>query len=338
MQNYKKVFLILFGIISFNVNANSIISKEYYIPYNNQKIHLKEKKLASSKSSKIIVLINPLSIPSLVAFDIPKYSLMDALALHGYDVWGIDFIGEGKSSYPKVMETNPAPLGVYPLQAKEAVKELRQGVDFIYNSTGQDSVSILGWSWGSVVGAMYAIIYPKEVDRLILYGAMYSSHLPKVVEPMFIKPFADESKGFSDSLPAYQNIPWSAINMHWNMMIDTNDSIVTKDAVSSVANAYINSDPQPVIPHSLRRPMGPMKDLYNIWNDHPIYDISKLKSPTLVIYGDQDLFADHELYNKLTNVTIKQQIVLKEATHWLIYEKTREEFINDITRFVDNHE
>ncbi len=66
----------------------------------------------------------------------PDYSLMDAFAKRGYDVWGIDFIGEGKSSYPKVMETLPVAIGIYPLQANEAVKELNHGINYISKATG----------------------------------------------------------------------------------------------------------------------------------------------------------------------------------------------------------
>src|SRR3990167_1019283 len=117
MQSFKTLSVILASALAINVYAANIVSNEYYIPYGDQEIHLKEKKLFASKPSKIIVLVNPLSIPVLSAFDVPGYSLMDALAKHGYDVWGMDFIGEGKSSYPKVMERSPAPIGMYPLPA-----------------------------------------------------------------------------------------------------------------------------------------------------------------------------------------------------------------------------
>ena len=336
MQNFKIIFLILVSIFAINVYADKIISNEYYIPYGGQRIHLKEKRLSSSKSGKVIVLVNPLSIPALSAFDVPDYSLMDALAKRGYDVWGIDFIGEGKSSYPKMMESSSVLIGTYPLQANQAVKELHQGINYISKATGKNNVAILGWSWGSVVGAMYAIQNPQQVNHLILYGSMYSAHLQESVQSIFIKPFAGNNNDFSESLPAFQNIPWKVIKTHWNMMINGNNSILEENAIEQVAKIYIEADPQPIIANSLRRPMGPMKDLYSIWNGKPIYDISKLITPTLVIYGDQDLFADHSLYSKLTNVKIKQKIELKEATHWLIYEKTRDQFVDDVVNFLNN--
>ena len=335
MQNFKKIISIVSCAFVFNTYADSVISHEYYVPYNGQKIHLKEKKLSSPKATKVIVLVNPLSIPALSAFDVPNYSLMDALAKRGYDVWGIDFVGEGVSSYPKIMESSPAPVGIYPLQATEAVKELQHGISYISKTTTKKNVSILGWSWGSVVGAMYSIQYPKQVSHLVLYGSMYSSKLQESIQPIFIKPFAGNDKEFSESLPAYQNIPWKVIHTHWNMMINGDKSIVEESTVEQVAKVYTAADPKPVMANSLRRPTGPMKDLYSIWNGTPIYDISKLTTPTLVIYGDQDLFADHELYGKLTSVKLKQEIELKEATHWLIYEKTRDQFVNDVVNFLN---
>ncbi len=336
MRNFKTIALILSSTFAINAYADDLVANEYYIPYNGQKIHLQEKKLSSSKSSKIIVLVNPLSIPAVSAFDVPGYSLMDALAKQGYDVWGMDFIGEGKSSYPKTMEYSPPPIGIYPLQANEAVKELHQGISYISKVTGKNNVTILGWSWGAVVGAMYAIDNPKQVNHLILYGAMYSSHLQESIQPIFIKPFAGTNNNFSESLPAYQNVPWTIINTHWKMMVNGNKSIVEESAIQQVAKVYTTADPKPVVTNSLRRPMGPMKDLYSIWNGKPIYDISKLTTPTLVIYGNQDMFADHELYSKLTNVKVKQEIELLDATHWLIYEKTRYQFVDDVVKFLNN--
>lgn len=336
MQIFKLITFILVNTFALNAYADNIVSHEYYIPYNGQKIHLQEKKLSLTKPNKVIVFINPLSIPALTAFDVPNYSLMDAFAKHGYDVWALDFIGQGRSSYPKVMESSPAQVGIYPLSANEAVKELGQVMSYISKATGKNSVSILGWSWGSVVGAMYAIQHPKSIDHLILYGSMYSSPLPEYIQPIFIKPFTGNNNNFSKNLPAYQNIPWEIIKAHWKMMINGNSSIAQESAIEAVAKVYIAADPKPVITNSLRRAMGPMKDLYSIWNGKPIYNIRALTTPTLVIYGDQDLFADHGLYVKLTNVKVKQEIELKEATHWLIYEKTRDQFIDDVVKFLND--
>ncbi|TDT72059.1 pimeloyl-ACP methyl ester carboxylesterase [Allofrancisella inopinata] len=346
MLNFKKsykilvfalvclIFVIIIASISKHSKASNVMSSDYYINYNNKKIHLTEKKFSTGDTKGVIMLINPLSIPSIVAFDIPNYSLMDSLAKNGYDVWAIDFIGEGKSSYPKVMQIDPAPKGTYPLQATQAIKQLDKAIDFVLNKTHQKNMAILGWSWGSVVAAMYATENPYKVSHLVLYGSMYCSRLEKTIEPMFIRPFAGKNDEFNEELPDYQNITWEMIKQHWQMMLKDDKSIVSDQTINQIGKAYINIDPAPYIPDSLRRPMGPMKDLYSIWNGIPVYDISKLTTPTLVIYGDQDLFADRELYEKLVNVKIKQKVEIKHATHWLIYEKTRDQFIQNVLNFL----
>ncbi len=344
-------------------------SSDYYINYQNLKIHLREKKPLANPNHKVVILLAPLSIPSLISFDISKYSLMDTLAQNGFDVWGVDFIGQGTSSYPLEMQNNPSPECLptgCPLQASDAVLQLESIVDFINSqaktqkNTSNKAVSILGWSWGSVVASMYAIKHPKNVDRLVLFGAMYGFVLPKPVARIFLGPYtspSDHTK-FSNHMLAYQNVRWEMIRGHWFVMMDGNESIVSRETVDDVGRAYIKADPNAVITQrdtvdilanpnlssstkingSLRRATGPMKDLFAIWTNHPIYDISKLTTPTLVIYGDQDLFADTALFGKLTHVKIKKEVKLHEATHWLLYEKTRPTFNKEVINFLSaNH-
>ena len=337
MAIYKYLIFTVVLFATQSVFSIKVSSQDYYITYKNGlKIHLKEKKVANAKQSKVIVLINPLSIPSLEAFDVPGYSVMDTLAKSGFDVWGIDFIGQGKSSYPPEMLTNPAPTGLIILQAKDTVPQLNKAINYIVQKTGNKSVAMLGWSWGSVVAAMYAINHPKQVDHLVLYGAMYSFALSESAQKLFIKPYeAIDHHTFSTTLPAYQNISWKIIENHWKMMINNNNSIATQDAFTAVGNTYCKIDSHPFIKNTVRRPIGPMKDLYSIWNNQPIYDTNKLTVPTMVIYGDQDIFADPNLYSKLANVKIKQEVKLKEATHWLIYEKSRSQFNDMVIKFLN---
>ncbi len=45
--------------------------------------------------------------------------------------------------------------------------------------------------------------------------------------------------------------------------------------------------------------MGPLEDLYSIWNNRPLYDASQMTSPVLVIYGGDEWFADKDMLSKL---------------------------------------
>ncbi|MDA1669115.1 hypothetical protein PDK09_27210 [Bacillus cereus] len=46
---------------------------------------------------------------------------------------------------------------------------------------------------------------------------------------------------------------------------------------------------------STRRPMGPLEDLYSIWNNRPLYDASQITSSVLVIYGGDEWFTDKDM-------------------------------------------
>ena len=70
----------------------------------------------------------------------------------------------------------------YPKQCYNMLKQLDEAVDFVLEKTKQKSIDLLGWSWGSVVAAMYSIDYSAKVKHLVLYGSMYSSHLKKSLE------------------------------------------------------------------------------------------------------------------------------------------------------------
>jgi pimeloyl-ACP methyl ester carboxylesterase len=183
---------------------------------------------------------------------------------------------------------------------------------------------------------MYAIEHPTQVDHLILYGAMYSASLPKSAQELFLKPYTDNNGAFNNNLPAYQNIPWKIIQTHWQMMTDENTTIVSQEALDTVGKTYVSIDKHPMEKDTLRRPMGPMKDLFLIWHNQPLYPINKIATPTLVIYGNQDIFADKHLFSQLTGVTNKKEVEVKEATHWLIYEKTRSQFYNEVISFIKN--
>ncbi|BBH54114.1 alpha/beta fold hydrolase [Fluviispira sanaruensis] len=335
---YINIFIVFIQFFVFlNSYSNGIKLTEHFIKYGSEStLYVKEKSSfkarAKNKKSNIVILLPPLCIPTAEAFDIPNVSFMDELAKGGLDVFSVDFEGMGKSTYPKEMQVFPPPEGVYPLQSKDAIKQLAVIIDYISKLKNVEKVSLVGWSFGSIVAAEFASINHKNVNKLVLTGAMHSFSLP-----LFTKPFADKNNQFNAKLGAYQVIPWEAIYSHWKMMMQDKD-LVNQETVKSIEKVYINLDNKSKIPGSIRRVMGPMKDLFEVWNERPVYDISRIIQPTLVINGDQDLFADKNLFKKLTGAKVKREIVIKNATHWIIYENNRKSYIDAIVSFLKNKE
>jgi pimeloyl-ACP methyl ester carboxylesterase len=173
---------------------------------------------------------------------------------------------------------------------------------------------LIGWSYGSTVAGKYAAENPDNVHKLILLGAMHAFPLPVMTKQFENK---DKPGAINPALPAYQVITPDAALHHWHMMAQGRD-LFTPDTFAAVRDMLAASDPTTSerTPPAIRRPMGPLVDLFDIWNNRPLYDATKIKAPTLVIYGRLDIFAEVGLATKLTGSKAASEIAIPEATHW----------------------
>ncbi|HJV44529.1 MAG TPA: alpha/beta fold hydrolase, partial [Bacillota bacterium] len=288
-----------------------------------------EKKEFTGK--EVVLFLEPYSVPTAAAFDVTGYSWMEAYAKKGYDTWAMDFRGFGNSTRPEVM-SKPATQNPPTVRATDAIKDLEAVIQHIKKTRNVDKISIIGWSWGAVVAGMYATDHSDSIDKLVLYGAMHGFSLPEMATSYEAKEKPGE---INPKMPAYQMISYEKGMHHWHMMMG-DKQLVSKEAYEQVEKVFVASDPesskQP--DKEIRRPMGPLVDLYYIWSNKPIFDAQKIKVPTLVIRGDQDFFADPTLIDKLTNASKKKEVVVKEATHWLIYEKNRQQLLDNVEDFL----
>ncbi|WP_245543328.1 alpha/beta fold hydrolase [Kyrpidia tusciae] len=254
---------------------------------------------------------------------------MDHLARQGFDTWALDFRGFGQSTRPVAM-TQPPNQTAPVVRLNDVLKDVDAAVTFIKTSRGVSSVDLIGWSYGGVAAGAYAAQHPENVHRLVLYGAMHGFRLPGMTQPMEEKPGV-----LKKDIPAYQLATFAMTMQHWNMMMNGRP-LVSADAVEGAKKIFMESDPtaEDRNPPSVRRPMGPMVDLYAIWSDKPIFDAGKILSPTLVVRGDSDFFADPTLFGKLTAAREKKEVVIPEATHWAIYEKNRGILLDQTLKFL----
>jgi pimeloyl-ACP methyl ester carboxylesterase len=65
-----------------------------------------------------------------------------------------------------------------------------------------------------------------------------------------------------------------------------------------------------------------------------------VNTPTLVIAGEFDTWSypeDRELLMRdLTNAPIKKSVLIRNATHFVLFEKPRFEFFNEVDSFLKN--
>lgn len=274
-----------------------------------------------------VLLVHPYSPGAAAAFDVPGFSWMEHLAGAGRDAWAFDLAGFGASTRPAAMEGPPAAAA--PVErASDGLRDLDAVVTHVLATRGDSSLDLVGWSFGSVLAAMYAVQRPERVKRLGLLGSMHGFDLP------FMAELFEEAPGvLKHDFPAYRSVTPAFALAHWDMMrkplpADT----VGAETVKLVQDVLQASDPTRA--PNVRQPTGPLVDLHSIWRNKPIYDAGAVKAPTLIVRGDRDLFADKGLVDKLTGAASRKEVVIENATHWVLYEKKRAELIAAVDAFL----
>lgn len=103
-------------------------------------------------------------------FSLRDYSVMDAMASRGFDVFAVELGGYGASSPP-----DDNPQGGH----ESAVRDLSLCLDFIAEQRGITQVVLVGPSWGSQVAASFAAKHPARLRGVVLYGYRWKSRFPE---------------------------------------------------------------------------------------------------------------------------------------------------------------
>lgn len=126
------------------------------------KLFLQRLTVAGDKPERQILLAHGLTYSSHeFDVDVADYSLARYLARRGFSVWTVDVAGYGRSGEVKD--------GFLPNSAY-AAEDLAAAAAKILQISGQKKLDVLGWSWGTVTGALFAINHPEMVNKLVLYA------------------------------------------------------------------------------------------------------------------------------------------------------------------------
>src|ERR1700692_3825302 len=124
-----------------------IWSKEYWAQKGDVKLYMFRKRVGAPQAGKaalpVLFLVHGSSISSS-SFDLTvpgrgEYSLMDAFARFGFDVWTMDFTGYGKSS-----------RGEGNSNIADGVEDLKAAIPVVARETGQQRFHVFGESSGAL--------------------------------------------------------------------------------------------------------------------------------------------------------------------------------------------
>ena len=101
-------------------------------------------------------------------FSLRDYSVMDALARRGFDVYAVDPGGYGLSTSPDAGSAGGA---------IQAAGDLLVALDYLRELRGVQRVALVGPSWGGQVAGNFAMRNPDRVRGLVLYGFTWQRRL-----------------------------------------------------------------------------------------------------------------------------------------------------------------
>jgi pimeloyl-ACP methyl ester carboxylesterase len=283
-------------------------------------------------AGKTVLYVHGSTYPAETAFDLPLDGLswMEYIAKAGYDVWLVDLCGYGRSDRPKEMD-EPAAAHEPLIRTPDAVKDVDSAVRHILKTRAIGKLSLIGWSWGTTIMAMYTAGHNENVVKLVLYAPQWLRTEPSLTD-----------KG--GPLGAYRVVSIGDAKERWlkGVALDKREALIPAGWFEQWAKATFETDPWgwQQEPKKLRAPNGTVADSREFWaSGKPRYDPSEIKVPTLIVHAEWD--ADlpgpmsHAVFAKLTNAPWKRFVEIGEGTHTVLMERNRMQLFREVQLFLD---
>lgn len=299
--------------------------------HSDARMYLRRKSnLAPSATAQGVVLcVHGATYGATHTFDYPvgDRSWMDHLARSGFDVWCLDLTGYGLAERPFVMN-EPAHQHPPLMTTEEAVTEVGLAVDFILAESQASAISLIGYSWGTVLCGTYAGREPSRINRLILLGALWVEPQPKAVMA---------------PLPAYRTVTADAALQRWSTGLSkaTFAQIIDPRLAETWCQQAIEQDPRfdPQQHNYLRAPTGVIADFQRCAaTGEAWYEPGAITAPTLIIVGSYDIettpLQAMTVFQRLAPNLDKHLTVLANATHSVLLERRRDELFSTSSQFL----
>jgi pimeloyl-ACP methyl ester carboxylesterase len=259
---------------------------------------------------------------SSIFYRIDGRSWADDLAARGFDVWGFDLAGYGRSGRPAAMAaTTGAPVG----RSGEVVPQIERVVRHVLSARDQSKLVLLAHSWGTIPAGAFTAEHPELVQSLILFGPVAqraSTRTPTTVPALQVST-DDQWQSFQSGVPAGEPSP------------------IAKEIFDLWAQDYLSTDPASAsnAPPSVRVPSGPQADIDASWSGGFPYDPSRVTVPTWLVRGAWDAVTKDAdaawLRARLSNVPGgAHDIVLPRGAHRMHLETNRQALFDAVGSFL----
>jgi pimeloyl-ACP methyl ester carboxylesterase len=188
----------------------------------------------------------------------------------------------------------------------------------------------------------YSSLHSEKVRKLVMYAPAYSFALHTNLGPGSGLQNKRKPYEFNYGLGAYRLASTAANTARWDGEIPVQDKSQYRDPEVPAAfwDACMATDPtsQSRNPPALRAPNGVLEDTFMQETGRRIWNASSIYVPVLLIAGEYDTWSfpeDREgLMRDLTNAPSKKSVLIRDATHFVLFEKPRFEFFNEVLKFL----
>ena len=325
----------LFAFPQVNAKEPKLEAFDAMIPSGDAGIQLfvRNKHLAGRESSpdKILLFVHGATYPAETAFDLPieGVSMMDLIALRGYDVYLVDVRGYGRSTRPPEM-SQPPEANKPIVSTKVAAHDLGAAVDHILHKRKVGKINLMGWSWGTSIAGSYTSEHNDKIEKLVLYAPQWIRNEPAAPN--------------ATPLGAYRLVSKDSAKARWlkGVAEDKQADLIPPGVFEAWATATWATDPEASKqnPPMLRAPNGVMEDSANTYGaGKALYDPGKITVPTLLLHAEWDAdlpsYQAQNYFAQLKNTPYKRLIELSEGTHTVMLEKNRMQFFHELMGFLD---
>ena len=313
----------------------NLVAEEFMVPGADPGVQLyvrnkRPRDLALYTPENVVLFVHGATYPAETAFDLQLdgVSWMDYIARQGYDVYMVDIRGYGKSSRPAEMD-QPADANKPIVNTDTAARDYGAAADWVRQRRSLDKLTVLGWSWGTAITALYTSRNNNKVSRLVLYA------------PIWLR----QTKSLTDTggaLGAYRTVTIDAARSRKDAGLKPGQNPMPDAWFEAWASATFASDPVGAKgnPRFLRAPNGVVQDGRDFWSaGKPLFDPAAISVPTMLILAEWDadtpLYMAQTLFPLLTNAKPKRMVVIGEGTHSVIMEKNRKQLFSEVQLFLD---
>jgi pimeloyl-ACP methyl ester carboxylesterase len=309
------------------------------------RLFVREKRAPGAKATddNVVLFVHGATFPSTPDFDLQykDYSWADWMVHHGYVVYMFDKRNYGFSTREKAMD-EPASANRPVSRSYLVIRDIGAVVDHIRAKNHVSRVTLIGWSWGAMTAGYYTSLHSEKVRKLVLYAPLYDNPLHTNLGAGSGLQDKRNPSQFNYAMGAYRLGSAEANQKRWDGEIPIEDKSQYREqgVVDAFAQEALATDSTSASrnPPALRAPNGVLEDTFYQSTGRRIWNASSIYVPTLVIAGEDDTWSypeDREiLMRDLTNAPVKKHVTIPHATHFVLFEKQRFKFFEEIEAFL----